>query len=793
MPKYTTKNQAYGATPIPVSRRGIVSYNSDISSEGAIVAAHSLGDAGKAIEKKGQSLFKEREYQKAKEEKEKIKREREKLKADKEHDNLVLARLRTDMLKTKAFLKEDFRENDDYENYSERTDKAFASVLKQYEPQFVTNNAKEMAKTLFERDEIDFKSNVNKVVDSRHKEAINFDTTNKLNNILSLMETTKDSDEIAEMADVAHHLIDASAFNPVEKFKNQQVFKKSAAKSIMSNMDSTEALSLVSRALNESQDEKYLEVNKNDVIKYVLLGEGHKVVEEPNGGYSMFGVTTKQHPELAEKIKNGSLSLEEAAAVADNEYWSRTVGYPKNIQPLVFDFLYNGWDKKVLGKSYKEAVKEANGDANKLLDIRADYYDALYKSNPKKFGKYITGWKKRVEDLRSYTDHASVTNSPLDYLSRKEIKQIEKRKIAEEKDNIDVMSINELNAALVDGRYDILSNSQRRDIYNYSKSSLQVKQEKLLIDRLAVGVNNISELQSALEADTLTKEMMVKAEVENADDKYTLKAIDDIKKISGLYSDGLTNKVTVEKKADYNFDIGERFKALELETDKKTKKIVNSGQKESLTTLLSLRNDIYRGISSGYLSNTKGTFSKISKIDAAIEELRTAPQRKWFGFADSETGKALKDDPFFNIYSSLDALFVQKNNFIKNNNSLTSKLLMNGYKYATSIPNGLEGEDALHYVIEKSVQEVFPETVGYETYPASLKLSNGEILNLPNFMSGQHKTNLSIINIKNKYKLKKIKGTATKDVIKKLARARNIPEKEVVLFLRKAGEFADGE
>jgi hypothetical protein len=64
-----------------------------------------------------------------------------------------------------------------------------------------------------------------------------------------------------------------------------------------------------------------------------------------------------------------------------------------------------GQAKKFLATAGSPTTKdEAKEACMKYLNARSNSYDRLVASNPGKYGKYLKGWKSRIDRLRSFVD-----------------------------------------------------------------------------------------------------------------------------------------------------------------------------------------------------------------------------------------------------------------------------------------------------------------------------------------------------------------------------------------------------
>jgi hypothetical protein len=129
----------------------------------------------------------------------------------------------------------------------------------------------------------------------------------------------------------------------------------------------------------------------NSAAKRTIAFEGGA---SPNPGENeKYGINQAAHPELDVQKLN-----EDQAVQTLRPYWD-AVGADKmspDMANVAFDTAVN------LGiGAAKPLIAQANGDPNKLLDLRQSYYDNLADKNPDKYGQFHQGWTNRVNALRS--------------------------------------------------------------------------------------------------------------------------------------------------------------------------------------------------------------------------------------------------------------------------------------------------------------------------------------------------------------------------------------------------------
>lgn len=146
-----------------------------------------------------------------------------------------------------------------------------------------------------------------------------------------------------------------------------------------------------------------------------LRWEGGETVD--TGGYTKWGISQKAFPNL--DIKN--LTMDQAKAIYKNNYWDPIKGdliHRQDVANNLFDFAVNsGVSQAVktmqrvlnfkgddidgkLGPMTLNAINKAGTQlANIYSGARIDFYKSLVKSEPEKYGAYLVGWLRRVNDF----------------------------------------------------------------------------------------------------------------------------------------------------------------------------------------------------------------------------------------------------------------------------------------------------------------------------------------------------------------------------------------------------------
>lgn len=138
-------------------------------------------------------------------------------------------------------------------------------------------------------------------------------------------------------------------------------------------------------------------------VEKLLAREGGEVNDpDDKGGHTKYGISQKAYPD--EDI--ASLTPEKAKQIYLNDYWVKigADSLPEQMRGIAFDAAVNqgvGWTRK--------ALKEAEGDFNKFLQLRQERYDEIVEKNPSQ-RKFQRGWMNRLDEFRpSIIDWSSFT------------------------------------------------------------------------------------------------------------------------------------------------------------------------------------------------------------------------------------------------------------------------------------------------------------------------------------------------------------------------------------------------
>lgn len=131
----------------------------------------------------------------------------------------------------------------------------------------------------------------------------------------------------------------------------------------------------------------------SNAINWTMQHEGGFVSNDSGKGPTNFGINQESNP----GVDVANLTKDQAAKIMHDKYWMG-VGADK-MDPVMgavaFDTAVNmGVDKA------KTLVGQADGDPQKLIDLRRAEYQRLADTNPDKYGASLPGWNQRLNDLQ---------------------------------------------------------------------------------------------------------------------------------------------------------------------------------------------------------------------------------------------------------------------------------------------------------------------------------------------------------------------------------------------------------
>jgi lysozyme family protein len=145
-----------------------------------------------------------------------------------------------------------------------------------------------------------------------------------------------------------------------------------------------------------------------DILKIVMKHEGTAYVKKDGGRESSrMGILQSTAREYGYKGDIRNISRAQSEAIY-KKIWDKSgaSGLPYPLSAVHFDTYVNS------PAAARKMLKQSGGDINKYLQMREDRFIRLASVKPDIYGKYLDGWKNRVNNLRSIaTEYAKSINT----------------------------------------------------------------------------------------------------------------------------------------------------------------------------------------------------------------------------------------------------------------------------------------------------------------------------------------------------------------------------------------------
>lgn len=134
--------------------------------------------------------------------------------------------------------------------------------------------------------------------------------------------------------------------------------------------------------------------DSDSIINWVIKTEGGFVENDAGKGNTNFGINATANPDI--DVKN--LTSEKAAQIYKERYWNGIGAdkLPENMRAIAMDAAVNQGVSTA-----NRLVAEANGDPQKLIDLRRAEYAKLIAKNPGKYKQYEASWNARLDALQA--------------------------------------------------------------------------------------------------------------------------------------------------------------------------------------------------------------------------------------------------------------------------------------------------------------------------------------------------------------------------------------------------------
>jgi len=738
MAKLPTAIEVYGARQAPRGDNRVLGYS------GATALAEAAEFSGKALEGVGDNLGKTIKIA-----------ELSKKKADKEYEaKLAVAQARQDKLTTSRALSElssrqigletDFLNRDDYHNFNDEAKGVFDEISAKYKDSFITpegrDNWNQSLISVSERE--NFK--LSKLVKSKNDAALLDDANLRLAENNDLLSKTSDLDKQADIVQSSMDSIDVlrgeNLITSVDAFKKKQAIQKSYAYAWLNQSDTGDALNILNNVEDKgdltSKVSKVSDVDTDSMIKFIMNLEGGYLSSEPDGATAIYGINSKAN----EGVDLAKLKEEDAFNIYKTKYIRRAkLGtIPDNMKMVVFDAVVNGFDPKVLGFSIFDAVKRADGDVNKLVDIRREYYDTLVKNNPDKYKKYHSGWINRLDTISNsnFVRGRVDTGTPLDFLGVTEIKKLKPIIEAKLVDDVSKLTLDELSTNIRIGEYNDLPEGLQSKVNKVFKGKVEAAavDERIgafsqLTDLYKLGEGgeatwgDFTKLINDFPEDSPRRELAVRMRDFYTNPDGTAKAA---KKL-----------VNEQVKLEAETNLNSMYQNIGFKLDKKTGKFLYQKDTDVMDNLVNYANEVHKAVASGAVT-ASGASKRLALVDNAMQELVdwSSAESGTFGLGGDRKrlSKVFRRSPFATGYETI-------NNLIKTNPSLggvkmksdlfaavnevtpeLSQLYKEGKLPPQQVPRAFS---------EAVLKKIIPALNDLEAFPDVVRLSDGTTINLP--------------------------------------------------------------
>lgn len=130
------------------------------------------------------------------------------------------------------------------------------------------------------------------------------------------------------------------------------------------------------------------------IIKWLIGVEGGFVENDAGKGNTNFGINATANPDV--DVKN--LTPAKAAEIYKERYWNGIGGdkLPENMRAIAMDAAVNQGVSTA-----NRLIAQADGDPQKLIDLRRAEYAKLIAKNPGKYKQYEASWNARLDALQA--------------------------------------------------------------------------------------------------------------------------------------------------------------------------------------------------------------------------------------------------------------------------------------------------------------------------------------------------------------------------------------------------------
>ena len=134
-------------------------------------------------------------------------------------------------------------------------------------------------------------------------------------------------------------------------------------------------------------------------VEFTLKAEGGFNPNDSNNAPSNFGINQGANPDVDVK----GLTKDKAIELYKSRYWNKIGGDELAAKdPRLAIVAFDTAVMAGVGKA-KELLAKADGDVDKLYNLRKEFLDGLVAKNPQKYGKYAKAWNNRNDQILDVT------------------------------------------------------------------------------------------------------------------------------------------------------------------------------------------------------------------------------------------------------------------------------------------------------------------------------------------------------------------------------------------------------
>lgn len=134
--------------------------------------------------------------------------------------------------------------------------------------------------------------------------------------------------------------------------------------------------------------------NFEAAMAFTMQEEGGYNPNEPRGAVALHGINSEFHPEFFQDPSYANM------VKTYKEYWDAIPG----IETMKQDWAVAAFDASFnCGPGRAKAwLTQSNGDLDRFIELREQHFQNLATKNPATYGRYMQGWKNRIQHLEDH-------------------------------------------------------------------------------------------------------------------------------------------------------------------------------------------------------------------------------------------------------------------------------------------------------------------------------------------------------------------------------------------------------